>query len=95
MSCQDDEPDAGARQLLGGKPGPKPPPKSRAGGGTSPLHLASCRGHVGVVHELLSAGADATRGDQFGYSALHLAGGFGNGCNDFFSTQNVEVQLLL
>ncbi|CAN0078950.1 unnamed protein product, partial [Ectocarpus sp. 12 AP-2014] len=60
--------------------------------GTSPLHLASCRGHVGVVHELLSAGADATRGDQFGYSALHLAGRCGDGCNVVFCTQHVEVQ---
>lgn len=72
LSCQDEDPDAGARELLGGKPRPRPT-KSRAGGGTSPLHLASCRGHVGVVHELLVAGADATRGDQFGFSALHLA----------------------
>ena len=96
MSCQDDEPDAGARQLLGGKPGPKPPPKSRAGGGTSPLHLASCRGHVGVVHELLIAGADATRGDQFGYSALHLAAkhGFPDVITELLSFSSVDVDLL-
>lgn len=96
MSCQDDEPDAGARQLLGGKPGPKPPPKSRAGGGTSPLHLASCRGHVGVVHELLIAGADATRGDQFGYSALHLAAkhGFPDVITELLSFSSVDVNLL-
>ncbi|CAM9830044.1 unnamed protein product [Pylaiella littoralis] len=96
MSCQDDDPDAGARQLLGGKPGPKPPRRSKPGGGTSPLHLASCRGHVGVVHELLIAGADASRGDQFGYSALHLAAkhGFPDVITELLSFSSVDVDLL-
>lgn len=95
LSCQDDEPDAGARQLLGGKPGPKVP-QSRAGGGTSPLHLASCRGHVGVVHELLLAGADASRGDQFGFSALHLAArhGFPDVIRELLSFGTLSVNLL-
>ncbi|CAN0310022.1 unnamed protein product, partial [Hapterophycus canaliculatus] len=66
------------------------------GGDTSPLHLASCRGHVGVVHELLSAGADATRGDQFGYSALHLAAkhGFPDVITEILSFSAVDVNLL-
>lgn len=96
LACQDDEPDAGARQLLGGKPRPKPPPRSKAGGGTSPLHLASCRGHVGVVHELLLAGADATRGDQFGFSALHLAArhGFPDVIAELLSFGKMSVDML-
>lgn len=96
LACQDDEPDAGARQLLGGKPRPKPPPRSKTGGGTSPLHLASCRGHVGVVHELLLAGADATRGDQFGFSALHLAArhGFPDVIAELLSFGKMSVDML-
>ncbi|CAN0374572.1 unnamed protein product, partial [Laminaria digitata] len=96
LACQDDEPDAGARQLLGGMPRPKPPPRSKTGGGTSPLHLASCRGHVGVVHELLLAGADATRGDQFGFSALHLAArhGFPDVIAELLSFGRMSVDML-
>ena len=95
LSCQDDNPDAGARELLGGKPGPRLP-KSMVGRGTSPLHLASCRGHVGVVHELLLAGADATRGDQFGFSALHLAvrHGFPEVVTELLTCSSVSVDLL-
>lgn len=95
LSCQDDEPDAGARELLGGRPGPKLP-KSRVGGGTSPLHLASCRGHVGVVHELLLAGADASRGDQFGFSSLHLAArhGFPDVLTELLTFSTVSVDLV-
>lgn len=95
LSCQNDDPDAGARELLGGRPAPKLP-KPRPRGGTSPLHLASCRGHVGVVHELLLAGADATRGDQFGFSALHLAArhGFPDVIKELLTHGSISVDLL-
>ncbi|CAM9886844.1 unnamed protein product [Choristocarpus tenellus] len=70
LSCQKGDPDAGARELFQGIPDHS---RAISGGGTSPLHLASERGHVGVVRELLSAGADPKRANQEGATPLHLA----------------------
>ena len=40
---------------------------------TTPLFVASCQGHEGVVHALLEHSADASAADFYGWTPLHRA----------------------
>ncbi|XP_014780584.1 E3 ubiquitin-protein ligase MIB2 [Octopus bimaculoides] len=39
----------------------------------TPLHHAVSNGHVGLIHALVSKGADVNVGDMYGVTSLHLA----------------------